>query len=212
MVSNKAIDVFSEIIENREDTEQGTIDVGQVIIVMLTNFLTEGIWQYGLQRDDGTILTDISQWPKHKTDGINIIWEDQNGFLEPIIWFGLKNESPMECWTLDKSPEKFELLEVYDNPYSHKTRLVERWRLFWFSSFWSLDWNALFDNSGYAHITWMFAECGMDEPVEEFNAVRDSCPIELDKNDTSENIICKLERLLVDKQSKSEKSHDIRFD
>jgi hypothetical protein len=200
IASNQAIDAFSELINDREEREQGIVDTGALVIAMLTNFLNEGIWQYGLQRDDGTILTDISQCPKHTTDGTDVIWQDSDGLLEPIIWFGLKNEDPIECWTLDKSPEKFELLKLYDNPYATETRLVERWHNFWFCTFWNLDWNALFDNNGNTHITWMFAECGMDEPVEEFNAVRDSCPIQLDENDTYENIIRKIEQLLIDKQ------------
>lgn len=203
IISNEAIDVFGEIIESRENREQGTIDSGKVIIGMLTEFLKEGVWQFGLQRGDKEILTEISQWPKYTADGRDAIWQDGNGLLEPVIWFGLKNESPIECWTLDRSPKKFELLEVYENPYSRTTRAVERWHLFWFSSFWALDWNALFDNNGNTHITWMFAECGMDEPTEEFNTVRDSCPIELDGNDTATSIIGKIDRLFVDKQRKS---------
>lgn len=199
IVSNQAIDVFNEIIEDRESREQRFVDSGALIIGMLTNFLKEGVWQYGLQRDDGTILTDISQWPKHTTDGTDVIWQDSDGLLESIIWFGLKNEAPIECWTLDKSPAKFELQEDYKNSSGEK-RVVERWCWFWFCNFWTLDWNALFDNHGNVHIIWMFAECGMDEPVEEFNAVRDSCPIELDENDKAENIIHKIEQLLIDKQ------------
>lgn len=200
MVSNRSIDVFNEIIEDRENREQGIIDSGQVIIEMLRNFLKEGIWQYGLQRDDGAILTDITQWPKHTADGRDVIWHDSSGLLQPIIWFGLRDESPIKCWMLDRSSKKFDLLEVYENPYSHETVNVERWHLFWFCSFWTLDWNALFDNSGNAHIIWMFAECGMDEPVEEFNAVRNSCPIELEKNDKAENIVLKIDRFFIDKQ------------
>ncbi len=205
-ISNKAIEL-GEIIENRRDREQGTIDSGQVIIAMLTNFLEEGIWQYGLQRDDGTILIDICEWPKHASDGRGFVWQDSNGLLEPIIWFGLKNGSQIECWALDKSPKTFEFLEVYENPYVGNTRPVERWHLFWFCSFWTLDWNALFDNNGDAHITWMFAECGMDEPSDEFNAVRDSCPIELAENDTAADVIRKIDRFFVEKQKQTETDH-----
>lgn len=191
---------IGEVIENRRDREQGTIDSGSVIIAMLTNFLKEGNWQYGLRRDDGTILTDIRQWPDHVPDENGFVWRDSCGFLEPIIWFGLKDESPIECWTLNRSSKKFDTKKVYDNAYAHNTREVERWNLFWFCNFWDLDWNALFDNNGDAHIIWMFAECGMDEPVEEFNAVRNCCSIELDKNDKAENIILKIDQFFIDKQ------------
>lgn len=199
-LSNRPINIFDKIIEVRESTEQGVIDSGQIIIEMLKNFLEEGIWQYGFQRDDGTILTDISQWPKHASDGTDLIWQDSKGVLQPIIWFGLKNEDPIECWTLDKSPKRFELLETYENPYARNTKLVERWHLFWFSTFWYIDWNALFDDNGDIHITWMFAECGMDEPVEEFNIVRETCPIEMAEDDTAGSIVRKIDQLFVNRQ------------
>lgn len=199
-LSNKSIDIFSEIIEDRASREQGIVDSGQMFIEMLRNFLKEGIWQYGLQRDDGTILKDISQWPRHAAGGADLIWEDSNGVLQPIIWFGLEFENPIECWTLDKSPKRFELLEVYENPYACNTQSVERWHLFWFSTFWHLDWNALFDNNGNTHIVWMFAECGMEEPVEEFNIVRESCPIDLAEDDTVRSIVRKIDQLFLYKQ------------
>lgn len=201
-ISNESFDL-GEVIENRRDREQGTIDSGSVIIAMLTNFLDEGIWQYGLQRDDGTILTEICQWPNHVPDEKGFVWQRSNGLLEPIIWFGLKNESPIECWTLGRSSRNFDILQVYDNSYAKNTLDVERWHLFWFCHFWALDWNALFDNNGDAHITWMFAECGMDEPSDEFNAVRDSCPIKLSENDTATEILQKIDQFFADKQKQT---------
>ena len=38
----------------------------------------------------------------------------------------------------------------------------------------------------------MFAECGMDEPDEEMDRVRKSCPIELDEKDSSEVLAGKI--------------------
>lgn len=207
VISNRPVGVFDEIIEDIEEREQGTINTGRVIIEMLKCFLKEGIWQYGFQRNDGTILTDTSQWPKHAEDGAGFIWQDSKGVLQPVIWFGLKNESPIDCWTLDKTTHRFDLLEVYDNPYSRNTRSRERWNLFWFSTFWELGWNALFDNNGDTHITWMFEECGMDEPSEEFYAVRDSCPIELSEKDTVAETIRKIDQFFADKENQTKTEH-----
>jgi len=51
----------------------------------------------------------------------------------------------------------------------------------------------LFDDNGDCYITWMFYECGMDEPEDEFYAVRDSCLIKLDENDRSVSMIRKID-------------------
>jgi len=191
---------LKEILENRRDREQGIVDSGKVILSMLTNFLKKGIWQIGLQRDDGIILTDISKYPQPIKNLNRYIWQDSTGLYEPIIWFGLKNENPDECWTLDRSLKNFDVLDIYENPYTQKITQIKRWNNFWFCSFWTLDWNSLFNYKGDEYIVWMFNECGMDEPIEEFNNVRDSCPINLDENDSLENVIHKIEDLFIMKQ------------
>lgn len=208
IVENISFDVISLITDNQEDNYRLIIETGSLIILMLTNFLTEGVWNYGLKRNDGTILTVISQWPKPEPRTIkgNVIWQDSNGRLDPIIWFGLKGEEPIECWTLNKSPKRSELQEVYNNPYASKTNLIENWHRFWFNASWDLNWNALFNNDDKAYIIWMFAECGMEEPTEQFNMVRDSCPIELCKNDTAQTIAQKIDQFFIDTQMLLNKS------
>jgi hypothetical protein len=192
----------SQVVENRAIREQGTIDAGSVIIKMVKNFLEEGLWQHGLRKSDGTILTDISEWPKPVLGEKGLVWQDAlDDFLEPVIWFGLKDEDPIECWTLSRFSRNFDIQKVLDNPYEKKPHEVERWNTFWFCNFWDLDWNAIFNNDGYNYITWMFAECGMVEPYDEFVAVRNSCPIELSKNDTSKEIIRKIEQLFAPNQN-----------
>jgi len=200
VVSDGPIDVFDIIIESITESEQGTIDSGAVILTMLTNFLNEGAWQYALLRQDGTVLRDPSEWPKPLVGESGAVWKDSLGSLEPALWFGLKGDDPIECWTLDRSPEKFALLQTLDSPFSSTPRLVQRWCNFWFCRFWALDWNALFDGGGNEHIIWMFAECGMTEPESEFEAVKEACPIALSESDTGEELIRKLDAFFLEKQ------------
>jgi len=200
VVSDEELDLWGKVIAYRRDYEQSHVDVGAAIIVMLENFLRGGVWQFGLRRKDGTILTDPSQWPELSSSADRVIWQDRSGPLEPMIWFGLQDEPPIECWTLDRSTAQSQRSLYYPSPYATEARPVERWHNFWFCSFWTLDWNGLFGDQGNPYITWMFAECGMDEPVDEFHAVRSSCPIELDEQDTSEELFRKIEDLFVKTQ------------
>jgi len=191
-IAKEAIDI-AKILNDEFEREQGYIYVGKIVLIMLKNYLINGVWNYGLKREDGTILTEVLDWPKPVNDGNSYTWHDSQGFLEPIIWFGIKNQCPIECWTLDKSPRNFELLKVYANHNDDSATEVERWNTFWFGTFWTLDWDVLFDDNGDCYITWMFYECGMDEPEDEFYAVRDSCLIKLDENDRSVSLIRKID-------------------
>ena len=200
-IATEAIDT-AKTLNDEFEREQGYIYVGKIVLIMLKNFLINGVWQYGLRRGNGTILTDIHDWPKPESDGNSYTWHDSHGFLKPVIWFGIKNQSPIECWTIDKSPRNFELLKVNGNYNEDSVTEVERWNTFWFSSYGVLDWDRLFDNDGYCYIVWMFYECGMEEPEDEFYAVRDSCPIKLDGNDGSESMIRKIDEFFITTQLK----------
>jgi len=200
IVSCKQIETY-KIMEDRMYEEQGTVDTGQVILIMFNNFLKKGKWQYGLKREDGTILSHISQFPKPIKYDKGYIWQDSIGILEPIIWFGMDNENPIDCWTIDRSSKRFEIVSEYEDRETKEKYKVERWKDFWFMYLPSLDWNTLFDNKGDDYIIWMFIECGMDEPTKEFIDVRDSCLITLDENDKSENVIRKMEKFFISKQT-----------
>lgn len=199
MEAVESIDV-SEMLNHQFDNEKHYIYVGKIVLIMLTNFLLNGVWMYGLRRCDGTILIDAHDWPAPVYDGQSYTWHDSQGFLKPVIWFGIKNQSPIECWTLDKSPRIFELLKVNGNHIEDSVTEVERWNTFWFNSYGVLDWDTLFDKDGDCYIIWMFYECGMDEPEDEFYAVRDTCPIKLDEKDRSESLIRKIDELFISKQ------------
>ncbi len=102
------------------------------------------------------------------------LYIDLNLKENPFLWFGL--DQPIDIWSLPF---------ISYNEYTS-------WKTIWFPDFWDLDWNAILNNSGENFIIWMFAELGMDEPVEERDSVRDSCPIILSEDDTLESVIEKI--------------------
>jgi hypothetical protein len=53
----------------------------------------------------------------------------------------------------------------------------------------------------------MFAECGMDEPGDAFDAVREFCPIKLDMRDTAASIARKIDELFVHRWKAWEVGH-----
>lgn len=191
LLSSEPLDLLGEIVEMRYDAEEGQTDTGLVILAMLRNFLVEGVWQYGLRHPDGSILTDISQWPRYMEYQICGSWNSPSGILQPTMWFGLEHERPIECWMLDSSSKRSDLLKIHG-----RDDFIERWHSFWFNDSF-IDWDSLFDRKGSQYAVWMFVECGMDSPVDAFDSVRDSCPIELDMNDTAASIAKKLDQFFI---------------
>lgn len=194
LLSSEPLDLLSEIVEMRYDAEEGQIDTALVILAMLRNFLDEGVWQYGLRHPDGTILTDVSQWPSYVEYQICGSWDSPSGILQPTMWFGLKHERPIECWMLDSSSKRSELLEVHG-----REDFIERWHSFWFNASY-IDWDSLFDGEDFAYNLLKFVECGMDSPVNAFDALRESCPIELHKYDTATSIARRLDEFFIHKR------------
>lgn len=101
---------------------------------------------------------------------------------EPILWFGMENEEPIRCWSLSKNTT----LSNSEN---------EEWKWFWFCDFWTYAWDVLFAGDEEYFTTWMFAECGMDEPPIE--PILQSCPIELNEEDSNEILLDKIEQLFL---------------
>lgn len=192
VVNKQRIDlakILGQIIEDRRDCEQSFIDEGQAVLFCLEEFLAQGVWQFGLQKNGEFVNTNPLTWPKPIVDSDSIIWQDGTCKLSPIIWFGLRGDKPIDCWVISKKPRMFEVLD-YDRPYN-----VERWKSFWFNHFWTFDWNILFDGKGDSHITWMFAECGMDEPP--IDGALTSCPILLAEDDTIDTLSKKIDDFFV---------------
>lgn len=182
-------EIYTYIFKQREECEQGTIDGAQLALDMIRIFLQEGHWHYGLLSDDGTILENVDDWPSYpmQTDG-RILWIKDGKEFTPILWFGIDGQQPIECWTLyDRG--NIRDIKVY---LCHNGSVKqENWKHFWFCDFWSMDWNVIWNNDESA-ITWAFCECGMDEPEDEFQNVRNDCPIELANDDSTDEMLNKV--------------------
>lgn len=177
--------MLHELVDDRQGWEQSTIDVSYALLRCLASFIKQGVWQFGLRDEDGHIITNPSSWPKPRICGNTVEWHDESRQLTPILWFGLMEEEPLMCWTLCKSSWMFEIMD-YREPYN-----VERWKSFWFNRFWSYDWNTLLGLNASNYITWMFSECGMEEPY--LGDVISTCPIVLDEHDSPELLKSKLD-------------------
>jgi hypothetical protein len=191
--------VIDGLIEQRQGYEQSCIDAGEVIIRKLKNFLNAGIWQFGLRKEDGSVLSDARQWPEPITDGCSASWTRPKEKMSPIIWFGMQDNAPLECWSLTLDAKMFEQID-YDAD-STKNKPIERWKSFWFCPFWSFDWDELFDHCGDTYIFWMFFESDMDEPCEELEKIRKSCPIKLASTDSRDELTRKITSFFTRKYS-----------
>lgn len=186
--------ILNKIIESRESD----IDVGFYVLSMLRKFLIRGCWHYGLMNRDGVVLEDKSKWPKPKIDPDGVRWIVNEEELNAVIWFGLDGETPIEYWSIDKRDKRFARM-----PYCEGCD-VEFWKSCWFNHFWTFDWNVLTDNNE-GLIIWMFAECGMDEPVVEFEQVKTACPITLDENDSRTILSRKIDDFFLEESRKATK-------
>ena len=182
------------LLDLRYSSYMLAVDTGEMILHLLKNFLKRGHWFYQMRLVEeskiGMFLNDkgneesLKKYLKesHATKLINT----------PTIWFGLEGEPSIDCWTLTTDSKLFKRVDVCYR--EGKMEHVEAWKLFWFNSFWILDWNTILNNKGESLTTWMFAEYDVVEPVKEFEHVRNSCPIMLNENISSETLLENLSR------------------
>lgn len=171
---------IEEVVEYYQGDDQWSINSGKLALVLVTNFLKRGKWQSGFRTTSNVIL-NCDKNESIVFDNDNNWFSDKYGKLEPIIWFGVQNDKPIECWTIDKSDYQVQQ-RVYHR--SNEVEKFEQWEVFWHSHFRCLDWETIINDK--CMLTWMFAECGMDEPEDEFISVVDNCPINLRCQSTKE--------------------------
>lgn len=167
-------DILSKLYEQREYCEQAHVDAAQLGLDMMCNFLNEGRWFCGLKDESGNVITDVKQWPAPIKNGEIVNWKSNGHLLKPIVWFGIEDEEPIECWSIQE--------EYQDKDFTIKK--------FWYGGDPTLNWNILWNS--YAAQIWAFWECGLDEPYTEFEAVHDACPIALSREMTNEEILINL--------------------
>lgn len=175
--------IMFNILDERSTCEQENIDTGSVMLNSLGKFIEQGAWQYGLKRVDGKTICDINLWPEPVYEENRVIWKDTTGEYLPIVWFGLLGEEPIDCWSICE--------DVLDDE--------DAWQSFWYYDYGEYDWEALLDGQTDSYVHWMFFECGMDEPSIE--PVRQTCPIDLSKEDSNEEILRKVEQFVLKTRS-----------
>lgn len=177
--SSEPISLPERLYDLGRNCEVSAIETGATVLLRLEEFLKKGVWQIGFKCED-VLITDIVSFPNCVKDkNGRIEWINELGRLcEPIIWFGLPDKDPEEVWSLS-------LHINFD------------WRSFWFNDFWQLDWNALFGGYDNYYTVWMFCECGMEEPIDDFERVKSSCPIQFNVKDTDEQLSRKIQDYLL---------------
>lgn len=180
--------VTAKKMEDNRDCENGVISIGEKIMESFTQFIEQGVWQTGFMNASGDVLANARPLPMRDAEHRRIQWLLDGQAVEPVVWFGLRGEKPVKCWTISRAADMF-MKRDYAPPHD-----VERWKAFWFDTFWVFDWVALTDNDE-SLIIWMFAECGLVEP--DIEPVRERCPIPLREMDTEADLIAKIDWLFL---------------
>lgn len=174
--------IAKHLEDRRDDSSSFCVDVGMVILNSLEQFYRKGQWNEGFVRDDGAIIMQKEKWPKHtiNKEGQSQ-WRDSVYCYTPIIWFGMKDEAPIQYWTLGG------LLNQKDTErVSGWTE--DSWKDMWFD--FDRRWNYLLDND-YATYTWLFWE--LAEPEPDIDTIIETCPVELLESDTTKGLYDKIE-------------------
>lgn len=174
-IKREKIDLPDKLYFFNRDAEGHGIETGDVIIRMVREFMQRGFWHFGF-KNSSRYIVDVQDFPTMVTDEYNRpCWIDSvNMKCEPVLWFGLEAQNPIGIWTIGCNSDE------------------NGWKSFWFNSFWQMDWNALFGGFDDYYTVWMFAECGMEEPSEDFFRVRSECPIILSGEDSDADLQTKI--------------------
>ena len=146
----------------------------------ISSYIIKSSWHFGLKREDGSVCSDVTLWPKPVINGEEVIWSLGYGSIEPVIWFGLNDKKQIDCWSIYGSNEKYE-----DN-YS-----------VWFPLCETIEGNKL-EILGFTK-----DECEriskMDVSLPELDyEIVDSCPIFISEKDTPEDRIRRVDSFFLD--------------
>lgn len=174
--------IAEHIKDRRNDSSSFCIDVGMIILESLELFYSKGQWNEGFVRDDGAIITQKGKWPKYilNKDGQSQ-WRDSTYCYTPIIWFGMKDESPIQYWTLGGLLNQKETDTASD-------WTEDSWKGMWFD--FDERWNYLLDHDE-AMYWWLFWERAEQEP--DIDTIIKTCPVELLESDTTKDLNDKIE-------------------
>jgi hypothetical protein len=174
--------IIAEHLEDRRNDNQSDVDIGIIILKSLELFYSKGQWNEGFVRDDGAIITQKEKWPKHQINKEGQSqWRDCTHCYTPIIWFGMKDEAPIQYWTLGG------LLNQKETD-AESDWTEDSWKDMWFD--FDGRWNYLLDYDD-AIYTWLFWELCEEEP--DIDTIIETCPVELLESDTTKGLYDKIE-------------------
>lgn len=159
-------DFISEFLADRYFIdENGDIEVGTIWSCQLQNFIDNASWQYGLETKDGSVLTNVEEWPQALIDEDGrIIWMRDNQELNPIMWYGITGKERLDLWTIDESGNLPATVPVEEGMGSYGGQLeIEGLEL---------NYPSLYDE---CMLTWYFG-CGGNEGAD-FQKVIETFPL-----------------------------------
>lgn len=145
-------------------SEEGMIHDGKLALELVEKFLANGVWQSGLRTKSGSLELIKSDQRENREQYRKLL----EGEVEPVIWFGIAGKEPIRCWSI----ERIDFDELRD-------------RSAFLGGDNTVDWSIMFGPGAEVILTWLFYECGFDEPETEYEKLCDTCPIELVLNSTT---------------------------
>lgn len=160
-------DVLNEGIWDYLDAENYCIQAGHFWSHQLENYIYNSIWQVALKAD-GILITDPLKWPTPQiAEDNDIIWELNGVLLQPIMWFGLKDQPILSNWIIeDDNIPALVTEEDGLGDYGSQYRIQG----------FELNYDSLYDPSV---VDWYFG-CGGNEGAD-FSIMLNTCPIDLKK-------------------------------
>lgn len=149
--------------------------LGSYIEDCLMGFERQSRWHFGLQKQNGQIEEDVSQWPAPYEEEGRYRWTTQGSKLKPIIWFGLSDTVPDSNWVL----------------WTNNNSINNLWFL-------DSDWEvmeALIQNVNDSFLIWYTAECGCYAP--NMNSILRECPVAVNAEDSAQIIADKIENFFL---------------
>ena len=100
LIETKEINIKDCFIYDPEIFQEGGMfnATSERISASIKCFVKESYWHFALQ-NGSEIIENVKQWPSPNKDGS---WIKEDGTeMQPIIWFGLKDDFPDDLWTLN---------------------------------------------------------------------------------------------------------------
>ena len=170
---------LKEIIDDRGASETYDCDIGNIVEDSLNDFENRGRWHFALIGSSNNMLKDANKWPAPLVTEEDVKWETESDSYEPLIWFG-NSDQPTKPWTIEREDYGDLSFWFESELYDLLSKIVEAGSRGSFEVF----------------CVWYIYECDREGP--DMDKIREKCIIELDENDTNENVKTKINKLFLD--------------